>query len=283
MLLSSFLAFGLLTLFDTSRSLHLAPRSTLTDREDEYPLPNEGNLQIHDPNVLLYDHTFYAFKGAPSIQYFQAPSMGGPWTLVGKVLDGPSIIDKKDQTRPWAPTAIELNGTFYCFYAISQVGSRNSSIGVATSHSLNPGSWTDHGALINTGGGDLSDVFPYTVSNAIDPSVIIAQDGKPWLAFGSFWTDIWQVPLTDNMLSVENPSAPAANHLTFIDLPGDNNDLTDLKGTRPEEGSWISYRTPYYYLWFSHGQCCYFDPKKLPPAGQEYASPVISVSSYCRI
>jgi arabinan endo-1,5-alpha-L-arabinosidase len=243
----------------------------LTDREDEYPLPNEGNLQIHDPNVLLYDHTFYAFKGAPSIQYFQAPSMGGPWTLVGKVLNGPSIIDKKDQTRPWAPTAIELNGTFYCFYAISRVGSRNSSIGVATSHSLNPGSWTDHGALINTGGGDLSDVFPYTVSNAIDPSVIIDQDGKPWLAFGSFWTDIWQVPLTDNMLSVENPSAPAANHLTFIDLPGDNNDLTDLQGTRPEEGSWISYRTPYYYLWFSHGQCCYFNPKKLPPAGQEYS------------
>lgn len=275
MLLSSFLAFGLLSLVNPSRSLHLAPR-------DEYPLPNEGNLQIHDPNVLLYNHTFYAFKGAPSIQYFQAPSMDGPWSLVGTVLNGPSIIDKKDPNRPWAPTVIELNGSFYCFYAISQVGTRDSSIGIATSHSLNPGSWTDHGALINTGGGDRSDIFPYTVSNAIDPSVIVDHnDGKPWLAFGSFWTDIWQVPMTDDMLSVENPNTPAANHLTYIDLPGNDNKIlssyplwTDPEGTRPEEGSWISYRRPYYYLWFSHGQCCYFNVKELPPPGQEYASPM---------
>ena len=243
---------------------------------------SQENLQIHDPNVLLYNHTFYAFKGAPSIQYFQAPSMDGPWSLIGTVLDGPSIINKKDSNRPWAPTVIELNGIFYCFYAISQVGTRDSSIGVATSHSLNPGSWTDHGALINTGGGDLSNIFPYTVSNAIDPSVIVdPNNGKPWLAFGSFWTDIWQVPLTDDMLSVENPNTPAANHLTYIDLPDNDNKIlslyplwTDPEGTRPEEGSWISYRSPYYYLWFSHGQCCYFNVKKLPPPGQEYASPM---------
>lgn len=248
-----------------------------TPAASQYPLPHEGNLQVHDPSIIFYNNTYYLFKGAPLIDYFKAPNMDGPWIRVGTVLEAPSIIDKGNRMRPWAPTIIHRNNMFYCFYAVTQGGTRNSSIGVATSPTAEPGTWTDHGALINTGAGPLSDIHPYTVSNAIDPSVFIdPADGKPWLTFGSYWTDIWQVPLTDDMLAIENANAPAANHLSYLTLPGKSNVIlnsypvdSDPQGERPEEGSWISYKKPYYYLWFSRGKCCGFTAKTLPPPGQE--------------
>jgi arabinan endo-1,5-alpha-L-arabinosidase len=283
MLLVLLFAFGLAFLHPTKASRLPSPLFTA-----EYPLPNQGNLQIHDPNIILYNDTFYAFKGAPGLAWYKAPAMSGPWTSLGKVLEGPSLIDKVNRKRPWAPTTIERNGTFYCFYCISQIGTRNSSIGVATSNSLEPVPWQDHGAIVNTGTGDLSNVFPYTVSDAIDPSVIIdPADGKPWLTFGSYWTNIWQVPLADDMLSVEDASAPSAHHLSVLRLPGNNNNKIlpwyplwhDPQGTRPEEGSWISYKKPYYYLWYSHGQCCSYNP--LPPPGLEYVG-YASIASSCQ-
>ncbi|KAL1968198.1 hypothetical protein VTN77DRAFT_2033 [Rasamsonia byssochlamydoides] len=278
MLLLALLTFlGLSAFFYTARAdpTTSSPIPTATD----YPLPNEGNLQVHDPSIIIYNDTFYLFKGAPSIDYFTASNISGPWTRVGTVLHGPSIVDKVNRYRPWAPTIIERNGTFYCFYGVTKGGTRNSAIGVATSETAEPGSWRDHGALINTGAGNLSDIHPYTVSNAIDPSVIIdPADGKAWLTFGSYWTDLWQVPLSDDMLSVENAEAPAANHLSYLELPGKDNNIlgwypidSDPQGARPEEGSWISYKQPYYYLWFSRGKCCGFKEDDLPPTGEEYS------------
>jgi arabinan endo-1,5-alpha-L-arabinosidase len=245
----------------------------------DYPVPHHGNIQVHDPTIIQVNETYYLFKGSPSIEYFKAQDLSGPWSQVGTVLNGPSIIAGKASTqRPWAPTIVQNNGSFYCLYAVTKEGTRNSSIGIATSATMQPGSWTDHGALINTGSGPLSDISPYTQSNAIDPSAMVdPADGKPWLTFGSYWTDIWQVPLTADMLSVENPAAPDAHHLAFLESPDMSNQTLnvypvdyDPQGSRPEEGSWISYREPYYYLWFARGQCCNFNSSDLPPAGTEY-------------
>jgi arabinan endo-1,5-alpha-L-arabinosidase len=273
MFLFTFLTFALTTILYTT--INAQTITTTTD----YPLPTQGNIQVHDPSIILYNDSFYLFKGAPSIDYFKAPAMSGPWTQIGTVLNGSSIITyKAGIDRPWAPTIFSYNESFYCFYAVTAGGTRNSSIGVATSATMEPGSWTDHGALINTGGGPLSNISPYTLSNAIDPSVLVDPvDGQVWLTFGSYWTDIWQVPLTDDLLSVKDAQSPAAHHLSYLEAEGEpNNTLTsypvdtDPQGSRPEEGSWISYKEPYYYLWYAHGLCCVFNPKKLPPAGTEY-------------
>jgi arabinan endo-1,5-alpha-L-arabinosidase len=260
----------------TSSSIASKPTTSIPD---DYPLPHQGNLLVHDPSIIVYNDTFYLFKGAPSIEYFKATNISGPWTQVGTVLNGESIIDKVNRSRPWAPTIIERNGLFYCYYCVSHMGSRNSSIGLATSPTAEPGSWTDHGALINTGTGDLSHTHPYTISNALDPSVMIdPADGKPWLTFGSYWTNLWQVPLSDDMLSIPNPTAPVASQLSYLQLPGKSNTMldwypidSDPQGSRPEEGSWISYKQPYYYLWFSRGVCCNLKENHLPPPGDEYA------------
>ncbi|KAJ5652082.1 hypothetical protein N7507_009508 [Penicillium longicatenatum] len=236
--------------------------SQVYDTTDRLPLPNQGNIAAHDPNILLWENWYYLFQGGVGILIHRAQNLSGPWEDVGTVLSGPSIIHTQNRTRPWAPTTIEANGTFYCYYTLSQHGSRDSAIGVATTTSLSGEShdWTDHGAIIHTGSGKGSDVHPFSVSNAIDASFIKDNStGQSYLNFGSFWTDIWQVPLSDDLLSLKDPSNPDAVHLTFL----------PQQKQRPEEGSWMSFHEGYYYAWFSHGKCCRFH-KGFPGRGKEY-------------
>ncbi|GES57485.1 arabinan endo-1 [Aspergillus terreus] len=226
-----------------------------------YPLPNQGHLAVHDPNIVHNNGAYYMFRGGVHVPILKATSLDGPWQRIGTVLDGPSLIKKENRTRPWAPTTVEYNGRFYCFYTVSRHGSRNSAIGVASTDAIE-GSWTDHGAVINTDKGPHSQIWPYTESNAIDASFITdQQSGKPYLLYGSFWHGIYQVPLATDLLSVENPDHPDAKNLAYV---------PDQK-VKPIEGSFMSYREPYYYLWFSHGKCCRFLGKGFPVAGKEYS------------
>lgn len=227
-----------------------------------YPLPNLGNIQAHDPNIVELDGEFYLFKGGVHVPIHKASSLDGPWQKIGTVLDGPSVIEKQNRTRPWAPTTVQWKNRFYCFYTISKNGVRNSAIGVASSNSIDQGGWMDHGAVINTDKGPLSDMFPLTVSNAIDASFIADQStGKPYLLWGSYWNGIFQLPLADDLLSVEDEERLDAKHLVF---------LPEHK-VKPQEGSFMTYREGYYYLWFSHGKCCDFH-KGFPAMGKEYAT-----------
>ncbi|KAJ5289030.1 Glycoside hydrolase family 43, partial [Penicillium angulare] len=244
----------------STQPIHKA--SQVYDTTDQLPLPNKGNIAVHDPNILLWENYYYLFKGGFHIPIFRTQNLTGPWEQVGTVLSQDSIIDMKNRSRPWAPTTIQQNGTFYCYYSVSQSGSQDSAIGVATSTSLdsNGGKWTDHGAVIRTGKGTDSHIWPYNITNAIDPSFITDNEtGASYLNFGSFWHDIWQVPLSENLLSVQDSDAPDAKQLTFI----------PEQKQKPEEGSWMSFREGYYYAWFSHGQCCQFRGG-FPARGHEY-------------
>lgn len=234
--------------------------SSSFSKTTKYPLPNLGNVAVHDPNILRHDGAYWLFKGGVHLPMYKAQSLDGPWTQLGTVLDGPSEIQKQNRSRPWAPTAVEWNNTFYCFYSISKAGSRNSAIGVATATQLDPGRWSDHGAVINTGRGNGSESYPYTVSNAIDPAFTKDQaTGQPYLLYGSYWHGIYLVPLTADLLSVTEPERQnATTNLVYV---------PDEK-VKPVEGSFMSYREPYYYVWFSHGKCCGFQ-NGFPAVGKE--------------
>ncbi|KAJ9196887.1 CAZyme family GH43 [Paecilomyces variotii] len=281
MVLFAFLALGLIFTFHSARAESPVQYIGTFPDTDEYPLPIQGNLEAHDPNIIVYDNAYYAFHGGIGVPYFRATSLSGPWESRGKVLKEPSIIKKGARKRPWAPSVIEKNGTFYCYYAVTKGGTRQSAIGVATTTNIDDGPWEDHGAVVSTGSSGLNyDVFPYTVSNAIDPAVMQdPADGKFWFTWGSYWTNIWQVALTDDLLSVENPKSPDARNVAYVTLDGRDNVMLkqypvdyDPQGIRPVEGSFMSYRAPYYYLWFSHGKCCHFpEGRVLPPGGDEYS------------
>ncbi|KAE8381242.1 putative arabinan endo-1,5-alpha-L-arabinosidase B [Aspergillus bertholletiae] len=243
------------------------------------PYTYATDLKIHDPTVIDVDGVYYAYGVGEHIVIHQAPGLAGPWKQIGSVLDKDSIIPKGDRAKPWAPTTIEVNGTFYCYYSVSNAGCRDSAIGVATSPSPGPGAWTDLGAIVQSGTGQGSEQYPFNELNAIDPAVLTTDDGG-YLIFGSYWSGIWQVPLNDDLVSIDNNATRSnAHHLAkhpqteHVKSQYENPDplCRDTSGRRPVEGAYISYHAPYYYLWLSWGQCCDYDPRNLPPPGEEYS------------
>ena len=137
------------------------------------------------------------------------------------------------------------------YYAVSTGGSQNSAIGVASSPSMDTGTWTDHGSL---------GILQSPNYNLIDPNLLIVDYGASLLlSFGSFWTDIYQIELSDPLTI-----APGASpyQLDF-----------NSTGIGSVEGSyqfwWPTNGTIYYYLFSSSGACCN-TPPNLPPPGDEY-------------
>lgn len=258
-----------------SVSLGLTLNQVQQQATSQFPPTRQTQQHTHDPTIIRVGGEFYLYNVGEHIYIHTAKTMVGPWKLAGTVLNANSVIDKGDRAVPWAPNVIAVNGIYYCYYCVSRAGCRDSAIGVATSRSPGPGHWIDHGVVVQTGTGNGSGIAPYNESNAIDPSVLITADGA-YLTFGSYWTGIWQVPLSQDLLSPASSTEPDERHLAYepiaISKPNKNaNSMCgDPTGAHAIEGAFISYRDGYYYLWFSHGRCCNLNPDRLPPRGQEY-------------
>ena len=161
-----------------------------------------GDISVHDPELVVTKDAWYVFstgdlkKGGGAPQIRRSLDQGKTWTYVGTVWDAgarPAWAYKKVPllTNFWAPDVTEHDGTYYLYYAASSFGSNTSVIGVATNTTLDPDdpryAWVDHGEVL--GSGSVDDF------NAIDPGVLTAEDGTPWMAFGSFWGGIQLLPL----------------------------------------------------------------------------------------
>lgn len=107
-------------------------------------------------------------------------------------------------------------------------------------------SWTDHGSV----GVASSSSKSY---NAIDPNLIDA-DGTYYLNFGSFWDDIYQVPMN----SAAKKTSSSSYNIAYTS-----------SGTHAEEGAYMYKYGSYYYLFYSAGICCGYDTS-LPASGAEY-------------
>ena len=140
------------------------------------------------------------------------------------------------------------------YYAVSTFGSQNSAIGYATSQTMEAGSWVDGGA---TGISSSSRAKgPY---NAIDASLIRTPDtGDYYVTFGSFWSDIYQVAMSDNATRVATTAASSYRQLAY-----------NATGAHALEGSYLYHREGRYFLFFSSGTCCGYDSKR-PARGEEY-------------
>jgi len=133
------------------------------------------------------------------------------------------------------------------YYAVSAFGTQNSAIGVATSTTMEVGSWVDHGSSVGITS-DSADTY-----NAIDPNLI--QVGSTYyMNFGSFWGDIYQTVM-------DRPSASGGHPVSGL--------AYQPSGTHAVEGSYMIQYGSYYYLFYSAGICCNYD-KTRPAAGAEY-------------
>ncbi|KAI9376072.1 glycosyl hydrolase [Aspergillus egyptiacus] len=277
------LAFLMLASLALSGRIRPSPDQPGIYREEvppstRFPDTHTTDLRIHDPSILRVDDSFYSYSVGPSIVIHKAPSLEGPWTKLGSLLDGDSVIPKGDRKAPWAPNTIRVGDKFYCYYSVSNSGCRDSAIGVATSDDPGPGNWTDHGMIIQSGKGKGADKYPFDRSNVIDANVLIDFDGTAYLNFGSFWTGIWQVKLGEDLLSIDGGERGRfdARHLAaepdavFPAAKHGNEVCGDSTGGHPIEGPFLSHHAPFYYLWYSWGRCCEFKTEAGRTNGKEY-------------
>jgi len=135
----------------------------------------------------------------------------------------------------WAPDVSTHNGKYLLYFAASTFGKNTSAIGLATSQTAAPGSWSDQGIVISS---HASDDY-----NAIDPGLLVDSGGKWWLSFGSFWGGIMLIEIDPT-----NGKQASWNQMRYP------------LARRPEspaiEAAYIYPHDNRYYLFTSFDQCC---------------------------
>jgi arabinan endo-1,5-alpha-L-arabinosidase len=163
---------------------------------DPEPVSGDVSKYVHDPSVIRRDDgTYFLFTTDNKTNIRSAPSMSGPWKFLGAALPEGSMIDLPGRDKLWAPDLARIDDTYYLYYSVSDWGAQNKSdIGVATSTTLEPGSWTDHGSI----GIPLDQRY-----NRIDANLFHeSKDSPPLLAFGSFHDNIFQVKAPHTAASI---------------------------------------------------------------------------------
>jgi len=218
-------------------------------------------IMVHDPVMAKQNGTYYLFSTGWGISVWSSKDMK-EWHREKPVFaEAPkwaTMAVPDFRGHIWAPDISFFNGKYYLYYSVSSFGKNTSCIGLATNLTLDPDDpdfkWIDHGKIIQS--------FPgLTNWNAIDPNLIADEQGKPYLAFGSFWDGLKLVSLSADAMSVEgdtiqlltiasrkaDPRAP--NPPAVDDNPKD-------AGGNAIEAPFIFRRGGYYYLFASIDYCC---------------------------
>ena len=170
------------------------------------------DVPVHDPVMIRQGDTYYIFATGPGIAVWSSPDRVH-WKHEKPVFAEPPAwaLDAIPTFRGhiWAPDISYYDGKYFLYYSVSAFGKNTSCIGVATNVTLDPNDpkfkWEDHGKVIQSVPGQ-------TNWNAIDPNLITDDDGKPFLAFGSFWEGLKLVQLTPDRLH----AAQSLAHLPTI-------------------------------------------------------------------
>lgn len=202
-----------------------------------YPLPGyvTGDVGVHDPSavkrpdgsyLLAHTGTNIALKTSTDRTAFRNAGSafpgGASWTT--PYTDGSSNL--------WAPDVSYRDGRYWLYYSASTFGSNRSAIFLATSPSGDSGTWTHRGLVVES---RTSDNF-----NAIDPDLVVDDQGRWWLSFGSFWSGIKMVAL--------NPATGLRSDSAVRSIAGRNGGAIEAPN--------IVKRGAYYYLFVSFDYCC---------------------------
>ena len=163
------------------------------------------DVPVHDPVMIREGGTYYLFATGLGVAVWSSPDRVH-WTREKPVFATPPgwavAAVPTFKGHIWAPDISYHADRYYLYYSISAFGKNTSCIGVATNVTLDPRDprfhWEDHGKVIQS-------VPGVTNWNAIDPNLIMTDDGTPWLAFGSFWEGLKLVKLTPDRLALAEP------------------------------------------------------------------------------
>ena len=206
----------------------------------------EGQIQqVHDPVMTYEDGMYYVFSTGRRIPVICSPDKI-TWESCGRVFDrNPAWIREinPDLVDIWAPDISYFNGRWHLYYAVSNFGTQNSAIGLATNSTLNPSKpdfeWVDQGIVLRSQPGDLW--------NAIDANLVLDEAGEPWLVWGSFWSGLWLGKI-DAATGQLDPDKANYHHLADRYAGPDNDPAI--------EAPFLVQRGDYWYLFASFDQCC---------------------------
>ena len=243
--------------------------------------PASPVISVHDPVIIRQDGTYYIFATGQGILVWSSHDMVN-WTREKPVFDAPPAwavaAVPTFKGHIWAPDISFYAGKYYLYYAVSAFGKNTSCIGLATNVTLDPHSpdfkWVDHGKIIES-------IPGVTNWNAIDRNLVTADDGTPYLAFGSFWAGLKIVRLSANRMS----PAEDTNHLPTIasrmsdpsapNPPAPPGNPVDAGGNAIE-APFIFKHGGYYFLFASIDYCCRgakSDYKMIVGRGKSVAGP----------
>lgn len=207
---------------------------------------------VHDPVMAKEDSTYYLFMTGMGVSILSSTDLL-TWQQAGSVFTTPPqwALDSVSGYRghTWAPDIARVGDQWVLYYSCSSFGVNNSAIGLATTQSLNPKSpdygWTDHGMVIRS----------HTQQedwNAIDPNLVIDQQGQPWLTWGSFWDGIQLVRLDEDLQTpIGEPQTIARRQ-----KPSKVKHGTKKANDNAVEAPFIVNHDGYYYLFVSFDLCC---------------------------
>jgi arabinan endo-1,5-alpha-L-arabinosidase len=217
-----------------------AVSSALCAQDNFVPAALKGQTFIHDPSTIVSEGTNYLVfgtgwgirtKSSPDLIHWDA---GDPVFRVAPAWTMNAVPEFRGAM--WAPDVIRLDGKYFLYYSVSSWGKQISAIGLATTPALNPQAtnhaWTDCGPVIASSNG--------YAFNTIDPSVFLDEDGRLWLAFGSYWEGIFLTEL---------------NSKTGLRI-GTNSPLYRLAWNHAIEAACLTRHEKLYYLFVNWGQCC---------------------------
>jgi arabinan endo-1,5-alpha-L-arabinosidase len=203
------------------------------------PIPLTGSTGAHDPAVVRTSSGSYIAVTTGNNVPIKTSTNRTNWSNAGTMFPGGAPWTSSytgGSANLWAPDISYHNGQFYVYYSASTFGSRNSAIFLATSPSGAAGSWTSQGMIISSGS-----AVNY---NAIDPNLIVDEQGQWWLTFGSFWTGIKMIRL-DPSTGRRSASDTAIRALA---------QRSTADGA--VEAPFIYRRGGFYYLFVSFDRCC---------------------------
>jgi arabinan endo-1,5-alpha-L-arabinosidase len=162
-----------------------------------------GPYNVHDPSIFKDGEYYYCYSTdagygievRPGVQIRRSKDLVD-WRFVGWVFNGlpkqGADFIKQNGGTPfnslWAPYILKVGTEYRLYYSLSSAKPRLSAIGLATSSSPT-GPWTEKGLAVTS----LDNASIQT--NAIDPTVIIDEEGNHWMYYGSAWDGIYKLKL----------------------------------------------------------------------------------------